>query len=115
MESDGESRKIQPASGELTTRSGEGLQDSVQLAIGEDPLRRMMGPKQITEARWRADDKIRYARLMLKELGETSKEDRDFTRAHEEAFLFHLFGALDAFTEELNPESGIIMSGRSRN
>lgn len=55
----------------------------------------------------RTDAKLRYAKVHLDEL---IKLDRlsgdDFDRAHQESFLFHLFGARDAFLLELNQYYG---------
>jgi hypothetical protein len=52
----------------------------------------------------RTDAKLRYAALTLDELKDDLHRGKggDFERAHEEAFMFHLFGARDAFLQELN-------------
>lgn len=52
----------------------------------------------------RTDSKLRYARIFLDELrqyGNRSSAD-DFETGHQEAFLYHLLGALDSFLQELN-------------
>jgi hypothetical protein len=68
-------------------------------------------------ARARTDQKLGYARVHLDELREHPfSRHSDFEHAHEEAFLFHLFGARDSFLAELNeyyecslPRNGISM------
>lgn len=83
--------------------SGPGLKDSLQLKKEEDPASVLKAAKQhIEDIRGRADAKIRYAKVHLQELLAYSggKAD-DYARSHQEDFFFHLFGALDAFTEEL--------------
>jgi len=59
---------------------------------------------QKTEAfQARTDAKLRYARVHLDELTAlTAHSGDDFDRAHQESFLFHLFGTRDAFLIELN-------------
>ena len=81
--------------------------DSVQFEIKEDPANVLNDPKQLGQLRGRADAKIKYAKLVLQELKTRERDPGvgrgdDFDRSHEESFLFHLFGALDAFAEELN-------------
>lgn len=55
-------------------------------------------------ARDRTDAKLRYAAVHLEELRADARRGGDFDRAHQESFLFHLFGARDAFLQELNVE-----------
>jgi len=56
----------------------------------------------------RTDAKIRYARVHFEELRPMRPLDSsDFGRAHQESFLFHLFGARDALIAELNVYYGI--------
>ena len=51
----------------------------------------------------RTDAKLRYAKIHLDELAALPiRNGGDFDRAHQESFLFHLFGARDAFLAELN-------------
>jgi hypothetical protein len=51
----------------------------------------------------RTDAKLRCARVHLDELALLASLDgSDFDRAHQESFLFHLFGARDALLIELN-------------
>jgi hypothetical protein len=51
----------------------------------------------------RTDAKLRYAKIHLDELAALAvRSGDDFDRAHQESFLFHLFGARDAFLAELN-------------
>lgn len=51
----------------------------------------------------RTDAKLRYARVHLDELKQqVSLSGNDFDKAHQESFLFHLFGARDALLQELN-------------
>jgi len=55
----------------------------------------------------RTDAKIRYAEAMLRDLQERpGAEGDDFQRAREEAFVFHLHGAIDAFLHEINDHHG---------
>lgn len=53
-------------------------------------------------ARDRTDAKLRYAEVHLGELRTDARRGGDFDRAHQESFLFHLFGARDAFLQEIN-------------
>ena len=51
----------------------------------------------------RTDAKLRYAKIHLDELATLPiRNGDDFDRAHQESFLFHLFGVRDAFLAELN-------------
>jgi len=51
----------------------------------------------------RTEAKLRYARVHLDELRSMDSADgSDFDRAHQESFLFHLYGARDALLAELN-------------
>jgi hypothetical protein len=50
----------------------------------------------------RTDAKLRYARLMLRELDADSFTGTDFERVHVEAIYGHVFGAWDAFLFEVN-------------
>ena len=51
----------------------------------------------------RTDAKLRYAGIILNELKNNGGHGgTDFDRAYQEAFLFHLLGALEAFLSELN-------------
>jgi len=52
---------------------------------------------------YRTDAKIRYAEIMLQELRDRpGRQGDDYQRSHEEAFLYHLYGAVDAFLHEVN-------------
>jgi hypothetical protein len=51
----------------------------------------------------RTNAKLRYALIHLEELRDQGPPDGgDFDKAHQESFLFHLFGAIDALLAELN-------------
>lgn len=52
----------------------------------------------------RTDAKLKYARVHLEELRNHNRRGTgdDFERAHQESFLYHLLGAIDAFLQELN-------------
>jgi hypothetical protein len=51
----------------------------------------------------RTDAKLRYAKLHLEELQAVKRlNGDDLERSHEEAFLYHLFGARDALLSEIN-------------
>lgn len=51
----------------------------------------------------RTNAKLRFADVMLKELERLPGcSGDDFDRSHQEAFLFHLLGALDGFLAEIN-------------
>jgi hypothetical protein len=55
----------------------------------------------------RTDAKLRYAEAILRDLRQRAGQDGDdFQRAREEAFLFHLHGARDAFLHEVNEHHG---------
>jgi hypothetical protein len=59
-------------------------------------------------ARIWTDSKLRFAAVHLEELRQASARDKDdFTRAHEESFLFHLHGARDGFLHEVNEHHGL--------
>ena len=60
--------------------------------------------EEITNAKERTNAKLRYARVHLDELRSHQRKGSgdDFERSHIESFLFHLFGARDAFLQELN-------------
>ena len=60
--------------------------------------------KEITNAKERTNAKLRYTRVHLEELQSYQRKGSgdDFERSHQESFLFHLFGARDAFLQELN-------------
>lgn len=56
----------------------------------------------------RTNAKLRYAKVHLDELAALpSLGGDDFDRAHQESFLFHLYGARDAFLIELNHYYGL--------
>lgn len=62
-----------------------------------------MDPNTVDNLQARTDAKLRFAEVMLRELeGLTSCNGDDFDRSPQEAFLFHLLGALDAFLAEIN-------------
>ena len=50
----------------------------------------------------RTDAKLRYADIYVTELQKLTVNGDDIDRAHQESFLFHLWGAKDAFLIELN-------------
>ena len=50
----------------------------------------------------RTDAKLRYADIYVAELRKLTSNGDDVDRAHQESFLFHLWGAKDAFLIELN-------------
>lgn len=52
----------------------------------------------------RTDQKLRFARLQLEELRSHPSRNSgdDFERSHHESVLFHLYGSVDAFLQELN-------------
>lgn len=52
----------------------------------------------------RTDQKLRFARIQLEELRNHPSRNTgdDFGRSHHESVLFHMYGALDAFLQELN-------------
>ena len=61
-------------------------------------------PNPIKNAQDRTAAKIRYAHLHLSEMLVHPRKGAgdDFERSHIESFLLHLFGARDAFLQELN-------------
>ncbi len=60
--------------------------------------------EEITNTKERTNAKLRYARVHLEELRSHQRKGSgdDFERSHQESFLFHLYGARDAFLQELN-------------
>ncbi len=60
--------------------------------------------QEFRNAQDRTAAKIRFARIHLEELLHYPQKGSgdDFERSHVESFLFHLFGARDAFLQELN-------------
>jgi Family of unknown function (DUF6586) len=68
----------------------------------------------------RTDEKLRYAEIQLLDIERlTRRNGDDFERSHQEAYLFHLLGALDAFLAEINYQCGLaadgISAGKMRN
>ena len=62
-----------------------------------------MNEKTLKNLRSRTDAKLRYAEIHLDELKSVGViGGSDFDRAHQEAFLFQLLGAKEAFLIELN-------------
>jgi hypothetical protein len=62
-----------------------------------------MNAIELENLRSRTDAKIRYAQVHLDELKAIHRlGGDDFDRAHQEAFLYHLLGAKEAFLIELN-------------
>jgi hypothetical protein len=62
-----------------------------------------MEEKTLQNLRERADAKLRFANIHLNELKALEYiSGSDFERAHQEAFLYHLLSAKDAFLLELN-------------
>ena len=61
------------------------------------------------------DAKLRYAQLYLDELKNPEITGSDFEKAHQESFLFHLNGAVDAFLAELNEIYGLGLKGKHLN
>jgi len=53
-------------------------------------------------ARNRTEAKLRYAGVHLTELVGTRRAGSDFDVAHQESFLFHLFGVRDSLLQEIN-------------
>jgi hypothetical protein len=71
-----------------------------------------MNEKQVKPLQERTDAKLRYARVHLDELKAHSPPNGgDFDRAHQESFLFHLLGTVDAFLAELIYYYGVVISG----
>jgi len=69
--------------------------------------RNIMDRKTLANLRARTDAKLRYAEIHLDELRTLgTASGKDFDRAHQESFLYHLLGAKDAFLLELNEYYG---------
>lgn len=67
--------------------------------------------QQIQAFQARTDAKLRYAKVHLDELAALpTLGGGDFDRAHQESFLFHLYGTRDAFLIELNHYYGLGLS-----
>src|SRR4051812_21686026 len=61
-----------------------------------------MGHRTIGNLQSRTDTKLRYAEVHLAEIEQRPhRNGDDFDRAHQESFLFHLRGALEAFLAEI--------------
>lgn len=58
----------------------------------------------------RTEAKLRFAEVHLNQLIPINHVGSDFERAHQESFLFHLFGAKDSFLAELNIYYGCNLS-----
>lgn len=59
--------------------------------------------QSLANIKTRTDAKLRYAEIILNELKKNGGHGgTDFDRAYQEAFLFHLLGAKEAFLSELN-------------
>jgi hypothetical protein len=56
----------------------------------------------LNAARERTDAKLRYADVHITELKLIRRDGSDFDAAHQESFLFHLFGVRDALLQEIN-------------
>jgi hypothetical protein len=68
---------------------------------------------QVSALKERTEKKLEYAELMLKELSKRASivgRGDSFERAHEEAVLFHVIGAKDAFLQEINAAYGLGLS-----
>jgi hypothetical protein len=62
-----------------------------------------METRVIENLQARTHSKLRYAEVHLAEIeGRKHRNGDDFDRAHQESFLFHLSGSLDAFLAEIN-------------
>lgn len=62
----------------------------------------MTSADDLTAARKRVDDKLRYAGVHLEELRSMPRRGSDSERAHQESYLFHLLGVTDALLQEMN-------------
>ena len=65
-------------------------------------LSNLMDERQYRAAQDRTEAKLRYANVHLDELQGYDRRGDDFDRAHQESFLFHLLGVIDAYLQELN-------------
>jgi hypothetical protein len=64
----------------------------------------------------RTDAKIRFAQVMLDDLRDRpGGAGDDFQRSREEAFWYHLFGAIDAFLNEVNEHHGFLLPAHKVN
>lgn len=61
-----------------------------------------MDQNRYTAAMERTNAKLRYAAIHLGELRNMKERGNDAERAHQESFLFQLYGVRDAFLQELN-------------
>lgn len=66
---------------------------------------------RLSMARNRTDAKLRFAGVHLSELNASRRDDCDFDMAHQESFLFHLFGIRDSLLQEISQfhSSGLAM------
>jgi len=60
--------------------------------------------RKLKHTQYRTESKLLYARIHLDELKNNTEKWRasNFSRAHIESFIFHLFGARDALLQEMN-------------
>jgi hypothetical protein len=65
-------------------------------------VRAHVTPLTLDAAQSRTDAKLSYAEVHLRELEGCERRGDTYDRAHQESFLFHLFGVRDAFLQELN-------------
>jgi hypothetical protein len=61
-----------------------------------------MKKKKISPLKEYTESKLRYSQLYLDELKNTKISGSESEKAHQESFLFHLNGVVDAFLAELN-------------
>lgn len=62
-----------------------------------------MDPLDVQNLQARTDAKLRFAEVQLVEIERLPRRSGDdFEKSHQEAFLFHLRGAVDAFLAEVN-------------
>lgn len=62
----------------------------------------MTHAEELKAAQDRVDSKLHYAGVHLEELRKIQRRGSNFERAHQESYLFHLFGVRDALLQEMN-------------
>jgi hypothetical protein len=75
----------------------------------------MTSADDLTAARKRVDDKLRYAGVHLEELRNMPRRGSDSERAHQESYLFHLLGVTDALLQEMNLQYALGLPRRTVN
>jgi hypothetical protein len=75
----------------------------IQVTFDKQYLKKMK-KKRLNALREATDAKLRYAQLYLDAIKNPQIAGKDEEKAHQESFVFHLSGAVDALLEEFNEQ-----------